>query len=79
MDFGRHSKIFSQEIGEKYCEEKMVKKYGFSFTFSWKRLFGIGRLKRKVARKTGIPLTKSGVERKIGKTVIDMMFKEKKK
>ncbi|GJM16740.1 MAG: hypothetical protein DHS20C13_20670 [Thermodesulfobacteriota bacterium] len=37
--------------------------------FSWKRLFGITKAKRKVSRKTGIPLTKSGRQRKIGKIV----------
>ena len=46
----------------------MTKKYGLSF--SWKRLLGISGLKQKVARKTGIPLTKSGLERKVGRTII---------
>ena len=37
------------------------------FSFSWKRAFGITKLKRKIAKKTGIPTTKSGRQRKIGK------------
>ena len=45
-----------------------MKKYGFSF--SWKRLLGISGLKTKISRKTGIPLTKGGFERKVGRTVI---------
>jgi len=45
-----------------------MKKYGFSF--SWKRLLGISGLKTKISRKTGIPLTKGGFERKIGRSVI---------
>jgi len=53
----------------------MGKKYGFSF--SWKRLLGISGLKGKVAKKTGIPLTKSGMERKIGRTILDILFKDK--
>jgi len=53
----------------------MSKKYGFSF--SWKRLLGISGLKSKVSRKTGIPLTKSGLERKIGRTIINILFKKK--
>lgn len=53
----------------------MVKKYGFSF--SWKRLLGISGLKSKVSRKTGIPLTKSGLERKIGRTIINILFNKK--
>ncbi len=52
----------------------MAKKYGFSF--SWKRLLGISGLKSKVSRKTGIPLTKSGLERKIGRTIINILFKK---
>lgn len=35
--------------------------------FSWKRATGITRAKRKVSRATGIPLTKSGRQRKVGK------------
>jgi len=55
----------------------MVKKYGFSF--SWKRLLGISALKGKISKKTGIPLTKSGVERKIGRTIIKEAVKQIKR
>ena len=41
------------------------KKYGFSF--SWKRATGISNLKRNISRKTGIPLTKSGRQQKLGR------------
>jgi hypothetical protein len=34
--------------------------------FSWKRFIGITRVKQNFARKTGIPTTRSGLERKIG-------------
>ena len=37
--------------------------------FSWKRATGITKAKRKVSRATGIPLTKSGRQRKVGKIV----------
>ena len=37
--------------------------------FSWKRLTGITKVKKKISRKTGIPLTKSGRQRKIGKII----------
>ena len=37
--------------------------------FSWKRLIGVTRIKQKISRTTGVPLTKSGRERKIGKMV----------
>ena len=37
--------------------------------FSWKRLFGISAFKAKISRRIGIPLTKSGRQRKIGAMV----------
>ena len=37
--------------------------------FSWKRATGVTRVKSKVSRTTGIPLTKSGRQRKVGKAV----------
>jgi len=37
--------------------------------FSWKRLLGVTRAKQRIARKTGIPFTKSGRERKVGRMV----------
>jgi len=35
-------------------------------SFSWKRALGISGAKNKIARKTGIPTTKSGRQKKIG-------------
>lgn len=37
--------------------------------FSWKRFVGVTKVKSKVSRTTGIPLTKSGRQRKVGKIV----------
>jgi len=37
--------------------------------FSWKRALGISTAKSRVSRATGIPLTKSGRQRKIGKAL----------
>ena len=37
--------------------------------FSWKRTLGVTRAKQRISRATGIPLTKSGRQRKIGKMV----------
>lgn len=45
-------------------------------SFSWKRALGITKLKQQVSRKTGIPMSKSGVERKIGKTILDIILKK---
>ncbi|MBQ6154866.1 hypothetical protein IJJ27_00090 [bacterium] len=36
-------------------------------SFSWKRALGISKFKRKVAKATGIPTTKTGRQRKLGK------------
>lgn len=37
--------------------------------FSWKRAVGITRVKQNFSRKTGIPLTKSGRQKKLGKAI----------
>lgn len=37
--------------------------------FSWKRATGVTRAKSRISRATGIPLTKSGRQRKVGKMV----------
>jgi len=37
--------------------------------FSWKRLSGLTALKSKVSRTTGIPMTSSGRQRKLGKAM----------
>ena len=34
--------------------------------FSWWRFLGVSALKGRIARETGIPLTKTGRERKVG-------------
>jgi hypothetical protein len=43
-------------------------------SFSWKRALGITALKRQIARRTGIPTSKAGIERKVGKTIIEKIF-----
>ena len=37
--------------------------------FSWKRALGVTRVKTRISRATGVPLTKSGRQRKIGRMV----------
>lgn len=44
------------------------------FSFSWKRAIGVTQAKQQISRKTGIPMTKAGLERKIGKTIIKTLF-----
>lgn len=48
-------------------------------SFSWKRALGISRLKNKIARMTGIPTTKQGIQSKIGRALIRGIFGEKDK
>lgn len=48
-------------------------------SFSLKRAVGISASKQKIARKTGIPLTKGGLERKVGRAVINIITGKKKK
>lgn len=36
------------------------------FSFSWRKALGINKVKRKIAKATGIPTTKSGRQKKIG-------------
>ena len=46
-------------------------------TFSLKRAVGITAVKQKIAKKTGIPLTKQGLERKIGGAIMKAIFGKK--
>lgn len=41
-----------------------MRKFGFSF--SWRRAVGISALKGRIARATGVPLTRKGRQRKLG-------------
>lgn len=45
-------------------------KYGFSF--SWKRAVGISGAKQSLARKTGLPTTQQGFERKVGASILSL-------
>lgn len=44
-------------------------------SFSWKRALGISQARQKIARATGIPTTRAGVERKIGQLILKKLFK----
>lgn len=43
-------------------------------SFSWKRALGITQAKQNFSRKTGIPTSKSGIERKIGNIILKKLF-----
>lgn len=46
-------------------------------SFSWKRALGITSAKQKFARQTGIPTSKAGIEKKIGSTILKLLFGKK--
>ena len=43
-------------------------------SFSWKRAIGVTQVKRQFSMNTGIPTSKAGLERKIGKAIIKGLF-----
>lgn len=47
-------------------------------SFSLKRALGITAMKQKISRKTGIPTTRQGLERKIGGAIIKGIFGKKR-
>ncbi|MFN5642557.1 MAG: hypothetical protein ACK4V4_08680 [Sphingobacteriales bacterium] len=53
----------------------MGKKFGFSF--SWKRALGISGMRTSFARRTGVPTTKGGLQRKIGAFILGLLFGKK--
>lgn len=60
-------------LNSKKLKQKIMSKYGFSFSLS--RLLGVAQAKQKLARKTGIPTTKGGMQRKIGASILKIFFK----
>ena len=51
----------------------------FGFSFSLKRAVGISAAKGKIAKATGIPTTKQGLERKIGGSILNAIGSKKRK
>jgi hypothetical protein len=47
------------------------------FSFSLKRFLGITALQQRFARKTGIPTSKQGIERKLGSIILRLIFGKK--
>ena len=48
-------------------------------SFSLKRAIGITKIKQKITRATGIPLTKQGLERKIGGAIVKGLTGKKRR
>lgn len=45
-------------------------------SWSWRRAVGLTALRRLVALRTGIPTTRGGVERKIGRILLDRLLRK---
>lgn len=43
-------------------------------SYSWKRAIGISGARQRIARRTGIPTTKAGLERKLGSFVVNLLL-----
>jgi len=46
-------------------------------TFSWKRALGVTKVKRKISRATGVPMTKAGRQRKLERSLWRALFGRK--
>ena len=46
-------------------------------SFSIKRALGITQAKQKIAREIGVPMSKAGLERKIGNFILNSLFKKR--
>jgi hypothetical protein len=43
-------------------------------SFSWKRALGITGAKQRFARRTGIPTSRTGMERKVGSSILGLLL-----
>ena len=48
-------------------------------TFSLKRAVGVTKVKQQIARATGLPITRQGLERKIGGEILKAITGKKRK
>lgn len=43
-------------------------------SYSWKRATGITGARQRIARRTGIPTTRAGLERKLGSVIVGLIM-----
>lgn len=43
-------------------------------SLSWRRAVGLTQAKQQISRKTGIPMSKASLERRVGKVIIKSIF-----
>ena len=75
--FGEKKLKAKRDYTVSYSKNIVMGKFGLSF--SLKRALGITAVKQKVSKATGIPLTKQGLERKIGGALLNAVTGGKKK
>ena len=61
-----------------FNNDKHMSKTIPGLSFSWKRALGVTKVKREFAKATGIPTTRGGIERKIGRVVLNAVFGKRK-
>jgi hypothetical protein len=44
-------------------------------SWSWRRATGVAALKARVARATGVPLSRAGLERKVGRSLLEVLLR----
>lgn len=54
-------------LANPYLGDVRMVKLGPGLSFSWKRALGVTKAKRKIAKMTGIPTTRSGRRSKVGR------------
>lgn len=68
--------VYPNYICNNRTDMKIIGLPGTSFSPS--RALGVDVLKRSISKMTGVPMTKSGLERKIGRTIIKSVTKHMK-
>ena len=48
---------------------------GPGLSFSWRRALGVSAFKGRIARQTGIPTTRGGLERKVGRVLLRSLLR----
>ena len=51
----------------------MARRFIRGMSFSWKRALGFSGMRYRFARRTGIPTTQAGAERKLGRLIVQFL------
>ena len=68
--------LIAPHIAQKAILRYIMKIPGLSF--SLKRAVGVTKVKQQIARATGLPITRQGLERKIGGAVLKAVTRKKR-